>query len=110
MSAVSTGGGGQYGDHKMDKTINSRYIPNSRYPSNTDKNKVIYEIKNQGVKLGNRKVSKTVNKLDNIKLIILPRSRWSSNPVVRHWERAQYRQMHHRSLGHVLQKGDRESQ
>ena len=44
------------------------------------------------------------------KLIILSRSRGHSNPVVRHWERAHYRHMCHRSLRHVLKNGDRESQ
>ena len=45
-----------------------------------------------------------------LKLIILSRSRGRSDPVVRHWEQAQYRHMCHRLLGHVLQKGDRERQ
>ena len=32
------------------------------------------------------------------------------DPVIRHWERAQYRHMCHRSLGRILKNGDRESQ
>ena len=44
------------------------------------------------------------------KLLILSRSKGRSNPVVRHWERAHYRHIRHKSLGHVLQKGDCESQ
>ena len=41
-------------------------------------------------------------------LIILSRYRGRSNPVVRQWDWAQYRHMRHRSLGHVLQKGESE--
>ena len=67
VSDVGTAGGDQEGDYKPDGTINTGYIPNWIYLSNTDKNKVIDEEKNQGVKLSYGKGSKTVNELDNIK-------------------------------------------
>ena len=54
-------------------------------------------------------VAKVITELKS-KLIIISRYRGRSNPVVRHWEWAQCRHMRHRSLGHVLQKGDHESQ
>ena len=44
------------------------------------------------------------------KLIMLFSSRGRLDPVVTHWERAQYRHMRHRPIGRELQKGDRESQ
>ena len=41
------------------------------------------------------------------KLIMLFSFRGRSDPVVTHWERAQYRRMCQRPIGREIQKGDR---
>ena len=67
VSAVSTGGKDQDGAYKSDGTINTVYIHNCRYLSNVNNKKFIAERKNQGVKVGDGKWSKTGNDLDKIK-------------------------------------------
>ena len=70
VSGVSIGGGNQYGAYKSDKTINNGYIPNQKYILNANKQKVISERKQQGVKLGDCNVSRTgidIYKLNELK-------------------------------------------
>ena len=60
VSSVSTG-------HKFEETINTGYIHNWIFVSNSNKKKVVFENKNEGVKLGYWKLSKTGNAPDKPK-------------------------------------------
>ena len=79
MSDVSTGGGDQDGAYKSDVTINNGYIPNWRYLSNSEKNKVIDKRNKQGLKVGDEKGSNNTNELDKIKYLKKKNSKLKRN-------------------------------